>query len=453
MADNRQYDPQQYFDWGRAACDAALAAGADQAEVWFQNERLINVSVENNRLRTSEEKEDPGFCVRAIRKGATGYARSMGLNLEGLRAAGTRAAALAAAAEPDPLFLSLPVPMHLAHVEDLFDERIHALTARDVIPWATDCVQAARDTHPDVALKADVSVTSGWAAIVNSLGVAASERYSFANVEVFPVVRQGDDVGSYYDFTRARRLSDLKDHAALTEQTTRRAVSFLGGRRVKSGPMPLLLGPVAAFSFLHSVCGAAEAESVLRGRSFLSEKKGVRIAPEILTITERALAPAGLYSGAYDAEGCARADRDVIYAGVLTGYLHNATTAAHAGEALTGNAERAGYLSGVGIGLGNLAVRPGAAPEADLLRGLSSGLYIAMGSLIPNMVSGAVSGTVDFGYIIENGACVAPVSNAMIGGDVFDLLNSIEAVSSDGREEPGNFMPAVLLGAASVAGS
>jgi PmbA protein len=441
------------MEWARDACRAATADGADQAEAFIQSERIITVTVENNQLRSSEEKEDPGFCLRAIKKGATGYARGMGVDADTVRASGAQAAAMAAAAEPDPRFDTLPGPAPIPAVAGLFDEAVAALSSADVIPWAAQCMDAARQAHPHVALKMDITIVSGWTAIVNSLGVAVSQPHTFASVAVFPIIRQGDEAGSYYDYTAARRLADLLDHCELTARTTRKAASFLGAKKIQSGTMPVILGPMATASFLGSVCGAADGESVLRGRSFLSGKKGADIAPALLSVTETPLAEAGLNSEAFDAEGCARADRALIQSGRLTGYLHNATTAAQAGEPLTGHAQRSGYLSGVGIGLTNLVCAPGQATEQELIGNVKNGLYIDMGSLSPNMVSGAVSGTVDVGYIIENGAFAAPVSNAMVGGDIFALLKSIQAVSSDGRAMPGNFMPSLLLGGVAVAGS
>lgn len=442
---------EEYMEYGRAACEASVKAGAGQSEAWLQRDRSITITVENNEVRGCEVKDDAGWCMRAITKGAVGYARGMGMDPGSIAAAGRDAAALASAAQPDPDFVSLPQPGEIPEVPGLFDPRVDALTVSDALPWARDCIAAAKDANPDVALKADVTVVSGACAVVNSLGVSASERYTFASIDIFAVVRRGDDVGSYYDFTRVRKLSDMKPHTELAIATVRKAETFLGARKIESAVMPVLLGPLAAFSFLHSIAGAAEAEGVLRGRSFLAGKKGGRIAPEIINIEEDPLCEAGMYSSPFDAEGCPKSRRALVSDGVLTGYLHNSTTASRAKEPLTGHAERAGYLSGVGIGLTNISVRPGAAPESELMASMNNGLYVAMGSLAPNPVSGAVSGTIDYGFIVEGGKPAGAVSNAMLGGDVFELLNRIEAVSSDFRREPGNIMPSLLIGGVSVA--
>ena len=444
--------PEINEEWGHAACRAARDNGADQAEVWIQNERRIIISVENSRVRQCEATEDPGFCVRAIKAGAMGYARGMGLDNDAA-SAGARAAAMAAAAQPDPDFATLPSQQEAGAASGLFDPDLHDLTAAQALPWAGECIEAAAQQHPDTALKADITITSGACAIVNSEGVCRTDPYTYAGIEIFAIVRHGEDVGSYYDFTRARRLQDLKPHAELARSTTERAVSFMGADRVPGGDMPVLLGPLAAFSFIHAVCGAADGESVGYGRSFLAGKKNKKIAVDFLNVEENPLCAAGLYSEVFDAEGYPRSKVALIENGVLTGYLHNAASAARMGEPLTGHASRESYLSGVGIGLSNLRIRPGEKTEAELISSMDRGLYIAMGSLHPNAVSGAVSGTVDYGYLIENGRIAGPLANAMIGGDVFEMLNNIQAISSDYREEPGNIMPSLLIGSARVAGS
>ena len=61
--------------------------------------------------------------------------------------------------------------------------------------------------------------------------------------------------------------------------------------------------------------------------------------------------------------------------------------------------------------------------------------------------------TVDFGFKIENGELAYPVKNTMIGGDIFELLGQIDAVSSDYREEPGSIIPSVRLCAVQIIGA
>lgn len=443
----------EYIELGRQACRAATSAGATQAEAWIQRESSITVSLENNQLRSSEAKDDPGYCIRAITNGAVGYARGMGLNPSTVIASAKNATAQSAAAEPDPTFKTLPPPNQYSAIENIYDPAITKLKPSDVIPWALECAQAALDTNPGVTLKADITVLTGTCAIVNSLGVAASETYTFADIELFAIINKNGDVGSYFDFTRSRALQNMRPLAQLAADTTSRAATFLGSTAAPTKEMPVILGPLAAWIFIRSLCEAADAEAIQRSRSFLAGKKGAQIASTALTVEEDPLYPSGMASSPFDAEGHPRKKTQLINNGRLSSYLHNSTTAARANEPLTGHADRHGYLSGVATGISNLSIIPGKSPESELISSVKNGIYILMGSLSPNPVNGAVSGTIDFGYIIENGKIAAPVSNAMVAGNIFDILNNIEAVSSDFRDEPGNTMPSILINNISVAGS
>ena len=103
--------------------------------------------MENSAVRGCEVKDNPGCCVRAFTRGGVGYARGMGLVEDAVIAAARDAAALSAAAEPDPDFDSLPGRTEYEHIDGLFDPAVAALSAPDVLPWAEACIQASRRIH------------------------------------------------------------------------------------------------------------------------------------------------------------------------------------------------------------------------------------------------------------------------------------------------------------------
>ena len=106
----------------------------------------------------------------------------------------------------------------------------------------------------------------------------------------------------------------------------------------------------------------------------------------------------------------------------------------------------------MGIGASNLQIQPGDRPEADLIAEVDDGLYIAYAGLSPNSVTGEVSTTVDFGYRIQKGELTHPLSTTLIGSNAFELLEGIDAVSSDYRQEPGMILPSIRVKAVQVAG-
>ena len=80
------------------------------------------------------------------------------------------------------------------------------------------------------------------------------------------------------------------------------------------------------------------------------------------------------------------------------------------------------------------------------------GIYINAGFAWPNMATGELSATVDSGFRIKDGEIVHPVKNTMFGAHFIDLMKSVDAVSSDYREEPGRIMPTIRVRGVKVAG-
>ena len=405
------------LDAAEAAVAAATRAGAEWAEAVCVTVRHVSVEVEKNSIKECEVVRDWGIGVRAFINGGTGSATAQSLELGRVQWCGQQAAMLARAAHSDPDFLDLPPPAPVEEVAGLFDDRIAGLPAADVVRWCQNGIQEAVAVAEHVALSGGAGLTAGEYALVSSTGIAVQRRGSSVSMSLFAVVRDGEEVGSYFEYDVARRLDDFEP-ADIGRQATQQALKFVGARHVKTGPMPVVLGPLSASGLVMSPVGGANAESVQRGRSFMVDKCGEQIASELITIVEDPFVPAGLSSGGWDGEGVPRRKRVLVDKGVLTTYLHNSYTANKAGVEDTAHAARSGYSAAVGIGPSNLLVEPGQKPEAEIIGEIDEGLYINAAGLQPDAVTGDISASVDFGFKIENGELAYPVKNAMIGGHV-----------------------------------
>ena len=133
--------------------------------------------------------------------------------------------------------------------------------------------------------------------------------------------------------------------------------------------------------------------------------------------------------------------------GVLLTYLHNHYTANKAGE------ENTGHSAGDGIAPTNVNVQLGPRLAQELISEIDDGIYITAGGPHPDATTGDFSSTVDFGFKIENGEAAYPIRNAAIGGSFLELIQGIDEISSDYREEPGRKMPTIRLKSARLAGS
>ena len=443
---------EKLLDFAQAAVEAAVRAGADYADAVCGTVRHADVGIENSSIVDCEIVRDYGLGVRAYFNGGMGASSVQSLNLSEARQCGEEAVRLARVAHRDPDFHALPDPTPLVEVAGLFDERIAGLPAETTVQWCVDAIAEARELAPSARVSGGAGFSVGEGAMASSTGIAHTSRGTQVEISIEAVIQQNGEVGFYFDYDVARQMDDFIP-VGVGAGAAREALRFLGAKPVVTRRTTLVLGPLAAMQFLGAVIGGTSAENVQRRRSFLIGKEGEAIASSCLTIREEPLWPGGLASSPYDGEGVARTPMTLIDNGVLTTYLHNSYTAAKAGVPNNAHAARSGYGGGVGIGFSNMQVLPGDRTEQELIADVEDGLYVNLGGITPDTASGDISGTVDFGFLIENGELVCPVHTAMVGSDAFEMLRNIDAVSSDYREEPGTILPAMRIRDIQIAGS
>ena len=425
----------------------AVRLGAEWCDVSAGTGRDISVTIEKTGIKTADAGQGEDLAIRVFVRGGMGYAAVSGRDPADIAEAVERAVALAKEATPDPDFKRLPAPDPAPQVEGLFDDRVAGMGVADVVRIAAANLEAAKALEPDVNLSGNVGLSVGEGALATSTGIALAVRGTDVGASIDALVKRGSDVGFFYDFDFGRFLADcrLEDVGTSAVLSARR---FLGAKRIKSGRMTLVLGPLASYGFLGGVVGAANAESIQRGRSYLCDRFGEVIGSPHLTLVDDGLIPRGLHSGAHDGEGTRRRRLTVIDRGRLVSLLHNSYTAGKACTESTGHGTHSG-----GIGPTNLRPALGERPAAEILREVREGIYLESGELRADPASGDISASIDFGFLIRDGQLVHPVESAMIGGNIFDLLAHLDAVSSDAREEPGALMPPVRIQDVQIAGA
>ena len=334
----------------------------------------------------------------------------------------------------------MPEPQAATDIDGLYDPELLTINTDQVVRWASENIAAAKAVRSDVAVSGGLSVSAGGWALASSTSIQLARNGTNVEKGFFCVVKEpGDEVGSFHDFDAGRRLEDIQLEP-LAGQVTQQALKYLGGRKIGSGVTTLVLGPLASFSLIGNLAAAANAESIQRKRSMFTGRQGQQVASEHITLVDNALAPAGLYSGSYDGEGAVRKVVKIIDAGRFAGQLHNSYTANKAGVENTGHGSRKRT-----IGHTNLQPQLGSRTAEQIMREVQHGIYLDMGSLSPDPVSGDITTSLDFAFRIENGELAYPIANAMVAGNLMDFLAKVDAVSSDCRTEPGNIMPTIRI--------
>jgi PmbA protein len=168
------------------------------------------------------------------------------------------------------------------------------------------------------------------------------------------------------------------------------------------------------------------------------------VFPSFVQMQERPHLRKGLASSAFDSEGVATRDRDLVSDGVLGGYQLGSYSARKLGLRTTGNAG----------GTHNLIVAP--SPDAPgfeaLLRRMGTGLLVTelMGQGV-NGVTGDYSRGAT-GIWVERGELAFPVQEVTIAGNLRDMYREIAAIGADSDIRGAIRVGSVLLPQMTIAG-
>ena len=449
------------------AVEAALAAGAGDAEAYVQDSVGREIRVFDGEVESLTEAGERGLGVRCWIDHRSGYAYGTELSTDGLGAIARDAVEMARIADADEFAAppsadgASPPP----NIPGLHDPALAGWTTERKIGLAKGAERAAREADKRVvgvetAVYADEEQR---VAIASSTGLAGAFEATTAYAYAQAIAEAGGDKQTGLGFGMGRSPESL-DTGEIGREAAERAASLLGARKPGSRTCPVVLDPIVAASFVGFIGGTLCADAVQRGRSPFAGRLGDSVASAALTLADDATDPAGLNSSPFDAEGAPRSQTPLIEAGKLAAYLPDSYTARRqqaagaAGARTTANASRAGYRSPPSVSTSNLVVTPGAKGFEELLAEAEDGVYVTD---VAGLHSGVnpVSGTFSVGAtgrLIDAGQLAAPADEFTIASDLQSMLKAISAAGSESRWVPfgGSVStPAMLIGEMAVGGS
>jgi PmbA protein len=304
---------------------------------------------------------------------------------------------------------------------------------------------AGRAVDPRIANSdgASVQVGASLTAYANSLGFAGTERGTHHSLSVALIA--GDDAGMQRDYwyDSVRAPGDFMDAAAIGRKAGERTVARLGARSLGTRECPVLFVPEVARSLIGHFLSAVSGGSLYRRASFLLDHQGRQVFPDWMQIVERPHIPRGHGSTAFDSEGVATRDSDLVADGVLARYILGSYSARRLGLASTGNAG----------GVQNIVVQPGTEDLRALMRRMGTGLLVTelMGQGV-SLVTGDYSRGAS-GFWVEGGEIAWPVEEITIAANLRDMLLGIEAVGSDVDPRSHILTGSILLRRMTLAGA
>jgi PmbA protein len=292
-----------------------------------------------------------------------------------------------------------------------------------VIDIATRCEDAARGYDKRIENSEGATVTShqGMRVYANSHGFSGGYASTSHSITCSVIGKAGESMQRDYWYSYGRDARDLEPPESVGRKAAERTVARLGARRLGTRKAPVLFVPELARGIVGSFLGAMRGGAQYREASFLLKAQGQMVFPVFMQVSERPFLKKGLASAAFDNEGVATRDREIVDRGVATTYLLDSYSARKLGLKTTGHAG----------GVRNLLVKPGELDYAGLLKRMGRGLVVT--ELLGQGVNGV---TGDYsrgaaGFWVEDGVAAYPVEEITIAGNLKDMYRNIAAVGND----------------------
>jgi PmbA protein len=427
---------QDYRNLAAELVAAFKKQGAHASDVFVVTSSNFNTTVREGQIEKLQQSISKGLGMRIFKDNAQAITFSTDFTDKSVKSLVSQALEIVKVSNPDKYNGLAPKELLGVYTGQLaiFDESLARVTPERKIEIAREMEASGRafDKRITNTRGASWSDTTTQITLATSDGFTGQYRTTFANMSVNMLAEENGvkQTDSWYSFSRY--FGKLDAPKAVGEEAARRAVRKLGGRKVKSQKVPVVIAPELAGGVVSMFFGAASGASIYRKSSYLVDKVGAEVASPLITIMDDATRPDGLASRPFDAEGVRSSQVTLVENGVLKTYVCDSYSARRLGSKPTGNTSR-GYSSAPSVGSTNLYLKPGKSDPREIVKGVKEGLYLTS---LPSFGQGMNSVTGDFsegaqGFWIENGEITYPVQEITLAGNMLTMLKSITAVGSD----------------------
>ena len=427
----------------------AILLGLDEQLTRYANNAIHQNVAEMNRY----------VVVRAIQGQRSGVGATNDLTSEGLERLIDSASRAAGVSPEDPDFPGLPEPSSVSQVE-AFDQRTAAYGPADRAELVSILCQRAKE--------AGCTASGAFRTSVHEFAVANSHDlfvyHPATAADLTTVVMTGQSSGCAVD--ASWRVEEI-DVLARGDEAIDKALRGRRAQPIDAGVYPVVLEPYAVHDILATLCGAAGANPVQEGRSWMSGRRGAELMSPLVSIWDDGLDPAG-WPLPFDFEGVPRQRVDIVRDGIVGDAVYDRERAAEevdqrsTGHALPPANPFSPWLNASRLGPVPLQrfMAPGGTTIEEMIAGTERGLYVTRfwytRTVHPReaMITGM---TRDGTFLIEDGELTTPVHNLRFTQSYVEALQGVEAVGNAPRllwTDPGVLSaPALKLAAFEFTGA
>ncbi len=419
-----------------------IAAGCDGfVELRYHAKTFRSVMVEQGKVERSQVRRRDGVGVRALVDGTWGFASTGDLTRAGVQRAvdDARRAARASAGQRKTRIDALASQrLAVGSFAEAGVEEVLSMPLDQKVALAVDAEARSRKASSRIATaQATYNEIFEDKAIVTTDGASVELKLVRPELRIFAVAEKDGQRATHFEGVGVTGGWDCLFRTpweALADRAAGTAVDLLDAKPPEGGRATVLLAPSIVGLLVHEAIGhTVEADFVLAG-SAAAGLLGQQVASEIVTLCDSGQSDHMTGAGGclpVDDEGVYTERTEVIRDGKLVSYLHNRESAAHFGVAPTGNARAWEYADQPLIRMRNTYIAPGEESVEAIIASTEDGY------LLDGPRNGQADATAEFMFgvstarRIQKGKLGELVKGVTITGNAFEVLKSVDAVSSE----------------------
>lgn len=420
-------------DFKNSLFTAAAQSGISDIELFYMGSKSDELSVYNHEIENMQNNSQSGVGIRALVNGVMGYYYSEVIDIKDIPTIIDSIKQNAEIIDSEDTEFIFEGSESYAKV-NVYNDELNSLTVSDKNEMALKMEKAALEYDDRIKSVSNAIIAGGEGSvyIANSKGLELNETNNYFMAYVELIAQSGDSTKEKGQIWIGSNLSDF-DPVKTAQAAAKKAVAALGGSSIKTGVYNVIIKNEVFADIIDCFTGCFFAESVQKGFSLLKDKLGSSIASPLVNLADEPLLEGGLATTAFDSEGVASYNKNVIENGVLKTYLYNLKTAYKDGVKSTGNGFKPSYKGTVATSATNFYLKSGSTDFDSLVSKLGNGIIITE---VAGLHSGANSITGDFslaaeGFMVERGKVTKPVEQITIASNFFELLKNIEELGDD----------------------
>jgi PmbA protein len=421
---------------------------ADAAEVYLVKRRVTPLHFENGKLQKINLKSALDVALRIIRNGKMGF--SFGTSLEDpntLVNQATRSAGHGACVD-----FQFPSDSSQESFGN-YDSAVPDYSVDEMAKRCSEEIEWLKEQGVDAPIEAGIIAEADELTILNTSGVEVTYPASAVS-QYYMLILEGSGVGPFVEdvYHTYRKVDRGKLQKLCDVYTLSQKKCTIPTQKMKVLLTEDSIGEVVMWRIESGVSGRSLVEHITP----LENRVGEKICDERITITENPRLRNFVGSRPFDDEGVPTQEFPIIEKGVFRNFVFDLNTAKKLGTASTGNGYKTTFWGGdistpVTAYLRQPVFETGDLTCDEMVSQMDEGIVLGLanGAHSGNIPAGFFSVNVGFGLYVKDGVIQGRAGDAMISGNIYDLLQNLHSVS---KEVNWKGLPCLLFNDVSVAG-